>query len=63
MKPKFTDADKFPPGGYVRAAATDVSKTFSRIRKQMAEQTRIDAEAEAEAGRKVRQIKIKGGKA
>ena len=57
MKPKFTDTDKFPPGGYVKAAATDVSKTFARIRKQQAEQARIDAEAEAEAGRKVRQIK------
>lgn len=62
MKPKFTDEHKFPPGGYVRAAGTNVAKTFARIRKQQAEQAKMDAEAQEEAERKVRQIKIKGGK-
>lgn len=35
MKPKFTDQYRFPPGGYVPAAATDVAKTFARARREM----------------------------
>lgn len=52
-KPRYTDEHKFPPGGYVKSAATDVSKTFKRIRAQQAEQVK----AEAEAMKKVRQIR------
>ena len=57
MKPNFTDEHKFPPGGYVLAAATNVAKTFARIRRQQAEQAKQEAEAQAEAVRKVRNLK------
>lgn len=55
MKPKYTDTHKFGPNGYVRAAKTDIAATFRRIRREMAE--REKAEAEAEAMKNVKQIK------
>jgi len=55
VKPRFTDHHRFPPGGYVKASKTDVAATFRRIRREMAEQEK--AEAEAEAMQKVRSIK------
>lgn len=42
---------------YVPASKTDVSKTFARVRREMAEKARQQEEAEAEAKVKVRQIK------
>lgn len=50
MKPKFTDTYRLPPGGYVPSIKTDVAKTFARIRKQLAEQAKIDAKAQEEIG-------------
>jgi hypothetical protein len=43
MKPKFTDAHRFPHG-YVKAEATDVRKTFERVRRQR-EANRREAQA------------------
>lgn len=34
---QFNDTHKFPPGGYVTSAATDIRKTFDRERKRLAE--------------------------
>lgn len=45
MTPKFTDSNRFPPGGYTPAAKTNVAKTFARIRRQLAEEARCEAEA------------------
>ena len=60
-RPAFTDAGRFAPGGYVPAAKTDIAKTFARVRRQQAEQAKIEAEAQAEAQaeakRKVRTIR------
>lgn len=47
--PRFTDAAKYPHG-YASSAATDIRRTFARVR---AEQKRIAAEQE----QKVSQIK------
>jgi|CXWL01.1.fsa_nt_gi hypothetical protein len=33
MKPKFTDAARYP-NGYTPASKTDIKKTFARIREQ-----------------------------
>ena len=45
-QPKYTDLRY--PNGYVRAAATDVRKTFARIRKAAAEKERaVQAAADA----------------
>ena len=48
--PRYTDSSRWP-NGYRRAAETDISKTFARVRaeqKKAAEQAAIDA-AEREA--------------
>lgn len=58
MKPKFTDAHKFGPTGYIKAAKTDIAATFRRIRREMAEQEKAEQEkAEQEAMQNVKQIK------
>lgn len=44
QKIRYTDTHKYP-AGYTTAAATDVSKTFARVRKEMAEQAKRDQEA------------------
>lgn len=54
IKPRYTDTHK-RPHGYTTAAATDVSKTFARVRREMAEQ----AKREAEAVKNVKPIKRK----
>ena len=56
--PRFTDNDKFPPGGYRKAAETDIRKTFARIK---AERQRILAEQE-EKVEKLRSINIRVAK-
>lgn len=33
MKPKFTDSHRFPHG-YSRSEATDIRKTFERVRRE-----------------------------
>lgn len=33
MKPKFTDAHRFPHG-YTRSEGTDIKKTFERVRRE-----------------------------
>lgn len=54
MKPRFTDTHKFS-APYVTSGKTDVSKTFARVRREQAEQERM----EKEAMRNVKQIKRK----
>lgn len=53
MKPKFTDAHRFPPKGYKPAVSTDIRETFERIRKQQAEQAQRKADNEREAAEKL----------
>ena len=55
MKPKYTDEAKYP-SGYTKASATDIRKTFARIRKQQAEEAKRQAEIAAEARQKVTKI-------
>ena len=54
-RPNFTDGERFPPGGYVSAAKTDVARTFARIRRELAEKQK----AEAEAMKNVKQMRKK----
>ena len=52
MTPKFTDSHRFSGGAYVPASKTDVSKTFARVRKEM-------AKAQQETRKKVQPIRRK----
>ena len=55
--PKFTDLNKYPPGGYMSAAATDISRVFARERKRLAE---VDKK-QAEVKHKIITLHAKGG--
>lgn len=54
--PRWTDAHKFS-APYVPSGATEISKTFARERKRLAEQADLDKQTRAEATVKVRKIK------
>lgn len=41
--PKFTDLDRYP-NGWKPAASTNVAETFARVRKEMEEKGRREAE-------------------
>jgi hypothetical protein len=55
-KPHFTDEAKYPVP-YSPAAATDITKTFARERKRLAEQAEQEKSAAIEAQTKVRRMK------
>ena len=55
-KIRFTDEAKYPVP-YSPAAATDITKTFARERKRLAEQAEQEKAALAEAQVKVRRMK------
>lgn len=55
--PKFTDLNKYPPGGYMSAAATDISRVFSRERKRL-EENKKQAAVKQES--KIRTLHAKG---
>jgi hypothetical protein len=55
-KPRFTDDHKYPVP-YSPAAATDITKTFARERKRLAEQAEKEKAAQEEAQVKVRRMK------
>jgi septal ring factor EnvC (AmiA/AmiB activator) len=46
-----------PQFRYINAASTNIAKTFAKARKALAEQAKKDAESQAEAQRKVANIK------
>ena len=50
MKPKFTDSHRFSGGQYIPAAKTDITKTFERVRREL-------AKVEAEQAQKVKQLR------
>lgn len=52
MTPEFTDTHRFSGGAYVPASKTDISKTFARVRRDM-------ANAEQESRKKVQPIRRK----
>ena len=54
--PRYTDADRWP-NGYRRAAETDISKTFARVRAEQKRQAEQDAKNAAEAQEKMRPLK------
>lgn len=54
MKPRKSILN--PSFHYVPAAATDLGKTFARIRRQLAEQKKKDDAIKSEAIEKVRQL-------
>jgi len=58
VKPRFTDAHRYPHG-YVPANKTDVAATHKRVRKQIADQARADAAVLTEQTQKVLTIKRK----
>ena len=53
--PRYSDLRY--PNGYVRAAATDVRKTFRRIRERLKAEAEQAAKDQAEAEAKVRQMR------
>lgn len=55
-KIRFTDEARWPVA-YIPSSATDITKTFARIRKQLAEQAEQEKAAVAEAQVKVRRMK------
>ena len=55
MKPNFTDSHKFAAGGYIPASKTDISKTFARVRREMAEREKT----EVETMKNVKQMKVR----
>ncbi len=55
-KPHFTDEAKYPVP-YSPAAATDITKTFARERKRLAEQAEKEREVAEEARVKIRRMK------
>jgi hypothetical protein len=55
-KIRFTDEARWPVA-YIPSSATDITKTFARIRKQLAEQAEQEKAVVAEAQVKVRRMK------
>lgn len=58
--PRFTDADRFRVA-YTNSGATNIAKTFARIRREQEEAKARAAADEAERGRKVSTLR-KGAK-
>ncbi len=56
--PKFTDLHKYPQCGYVSAAATDISRVFSRERRRIEENKK---QAAVKHEYKIRTLFGKGG--
>jgi hypothetical protein len=56
MKPKYTDAFKYLHG-YQRSEATDIRKTFARVRSELKAKSEQEAKDEAERKLKVEIIR------